>query len=181
MMRWRKQAALLTLVMVLFYTTADLFAHGGGTPRIINAELGSMVVSVWTQPDPLATGTVHITVALSEANVTADGRAEPGEPLLNREITLLLRAPNGETPPSIVPVTHDNAANKLLYEADFDVVTPGVWQMTLQVDDAGELPFELEIQNASPLNWTVIGGVALVIVLLGWIVWQRRKQAQATM
>jgi hypothetical protein len=174
---WRKQVLLLSLVL-LFGTSSHLYAHGGGTPRVINAELGSTVVSVWTQPDPLATGTIHITVALSEAVVNADGRVEPGEPLLNREISLAMLAPDAGAAPVVVPVTHADAANKLLYEADFDVATPGAWQMVLQVADAGEIPFALEIQTASPLNWTVIGGVALVAVVLGWLIWQRRQSAQ---
>ena len=61
----------------------------------------------------------------------------------------------------------------------FDVATPGVWQMTLQVEGAGELPFELEIQDGLSLDWTLIGGVALVVVVLGWLLSQRRKQSQS--
>lgn len=178
-MRRCKTTVLFSLLLMLFVTAAPLYAHGGGTPRIVNAELGSLIVSVWTQPDPLETGTVHITVALSEAVRNANGRVEPGEPLLNREIALLMRAPEATTFSEIIPVTHENAANKLLYEADFDVATPGVWQMTLQVEGAGELPFELEIQDGLSLDWTLIGGVALVVVVLGWLLSQRRKQSQS--
>jgi hypothetical protein len=160
---------------LLLVSGLPVSAHGGGTPQVVNEAVGNYVVSVWTQPDPLVTGTVHVTVSLSERIVNDSGRIEPGQPVLNQEIVLITTAPGEDDPTDSIPVTHANAANKLLYEADFDLEQTGTWQIVMFVNGVDELPFTLDVRSPSPINWTVAGGIMLIVVVIGWFVLQRRR------
>jgi hypothetical protein len=174
-----RTAIVMLLTGLLLLMSLPVSAHGGGTPQVINAEVGPYVVSIWTQPDPIVTGTVHVTVSLSEQNVNDNGRVEPGVPVLNQEIVLLATLPDEGVPAISTRVTHADATNKLLYEADFDLEQTGTWQMELAINDAYELPFTLDVRTPSPINWTLVGGVLLVVALVGWLVLQRRRTAQS--
>ena len=50
-------------------------AHGGGTPRLTNAEAGPYRVYAWSEPDPLLAGDVHLSVVL-----TVPAESRPADP-----------------------------------------------------------------------------------------------------
>ena len=108
----------LFLALILGYISGVAQAHGGGVPRLTNAEVGPYWVSVWTQPDPLRAGEVHFTVAVSEPGL--NGR-EVGAPILDATLELWLIPLNDKQQQMNVWATHDEAVNKLFYEADIEV------------------------------------------------------------
>ena len=160
----------------LCYPASMVGAHGGGVPRLTNAEIGPYWISVWSQPDPLRVGEMHLTVALSEPSGPEAALKEAGPPVLNAAIEVRLRPVGwpGETISAIA--SHENSANKFLYEADLLVPQAGRWEVTLLVvgpdGSSGSVDFEVEVLPASPLkfSWTlagVIGVVLLVALMLG--------------
>lgn len=175
----KRVLVLLLLVGLVGGGIRPIHAHGGGTPQLINVEVGPHLVSAWTQPDPLVPGTVHVTVSVAERLETERGRIEPGEPILNQAIRLEIADPAPGSAPTVLPVTHGEAENKLLYEVDFEIDAPGDYQLTLLIDGAGNVPFTLAVEPPPLVNWTVVGGVALVALLAGWFLWQRRTEARA--
>jgi hypothetical protein len=171
--------ALCLLALVTALPTGVARAHGGGTPRLTNAEAGPYWVSAWTQPDPLRVGQAHITVAVSRPSQAASARGEAGPPVLDAavEVTFEPSGRAGET--LIVRATHEGAANKLFYEADLELPETGRWQATVLVagpDGAGSAGFEAQVSPPSAFSWTWIGGLGLVALAAVWMVQRFRDR-----
>lgn len=176
-LRWILWSALL---LMLALPAARVQAHGGGTPQLTNADAGPYWVSVWTQPEPLRAGEVHVTVAVSEPGDTSASRREAGAPVLGADVQVeFSRAESSSDEaagqPIVVYATHENAANKLLYEADLTLPTSGEWQVRVTVEGPagqGSASFGAIVRAEQDSNWTwalVLGPAAIAAV---WI-WQR--------
>jgi len=167
----------ILMTLVLGYPTSGALAHGGGVPQLTNAKAGPYQVSVWTQPDPLRVGEVHFTVAVSEPGPT--GR-EAGSPVLDAVVELQLVPPGEKNkPPLRVSATHNEAVNKLFYEADINLPAEGPWQVSTSVkgpSGSGQTNFTVEVLPPSAFNWwIVLGGAAVVITATGWVVVKSSK------
>lgn len=155
-------------------------AHGGGKPQLVNSPAGPYLVSVWTNPDPLRVGTAHFTIAVSEPPPPG---AENGEIVLNAAVRVALTPQN--QPPEVRPVgglaTHQDATNKLFYETDLEVPLEGLWQVAVLIDGpagAGEVAFEIEVRPAGGTNWTLLGGVAVVLVMAALLIQFSQKRTR---
>lgn len=173
-----RSALVLLLFLLLVSLAAPAEGHGGGRPMLVNEPAGPYLLSVWLAPDPLRVGTIHVTVAVSEPN--EDGSA--GEPVLGAAVRILFTA---EDQTGVVPIgalaTHQNAANRLFYEADLEVSAPGNWRAEVIVDGPagrGQSAFSALVLSPASTNWVVVGAVSLVIaavVALILLSGQRRK------
>jgi hypothetical protein len=161
----------LALILPLtFWVAADtVWAHGGGTPQLVNAQAGPYRVSAWTQPDPIRVGKVHITVAVAEP---ATEQSEADNLVLDATVRVHLQALERGGESLVVLATRENAVNKLFYEADLDLTSEGQWRMTIQVKGpagAGGASFDVEVLSPSAFNslarrWPMWGGAGLILL-----------------
>jgi hypothetical protein len=158
---------LITALLAILVSAAPANAHGGGTPQLVQAPSGPYQVYAWTNPDPARAGVLHVTVSLVEP--------ASQQPVLDAEVQILAQW-GEESPPIAAPATHENALIKTYYEADIELPTAGVWQITVAHSDAagrGRASFLLEVKPAT-FNWRPIGiGAVLALIALGaWFVLQ---------
>ena len=146
------------ILMLVFFCPKLADAHGGGVPFVSNEPLGEFTASVWLDPSPLEVGQVHVTVALGKDESV----------VLNQVVHVRLIADGGARLDSLA--THENAANRFLYEADFAVSEAGNYQLEVRVDGQDEqLAFsDIMIQESSWVRSPWLGVVALTIVVALW-------------
>jgi hypothetical protein len=118
--------------------TRVLLALGLLAPTVVRADGGAVrlrggsddwVLTVFTAPEPLRVGVVDVSVLAQ--------RRDTGEALLDAEVTLTLRPPDGE--PFTLPATRARATNKLLHSAVVDLPVAGVWALSVTVRRGGEV------------------------------------------
>jgi len=163
--------AILGLLLTALPAQAAL-AHGGGAPRLTNADAGPYWVSAWTQPDPLRVGQAHVTVAVSEPNPTAGAR-EAGQPVLGATVSVRFEPLDRAGETLNLAATHAGAVNKLFYETDLELPHTGRWQVTVFVEGpagAGSASFEAQVSAPSPFNWTRVAGLGVVALAVVWAV-----------
>jgi hypothetical protein len=160
----------ILVTLLVGNTTSGTLAHGGGVPQVTNAKAGPYRVSVWTQPEPLRAGEIHFTVAVSQPGSVDQ---EAGAPILNAVVELQLIPATGLDDAVRVFATHDEAVNKLFYEADVDLLTAGVWQVVVSVKGPSGLEqteFTIDVLPASGFNWWIVfGGGVIVLSVAGLI------------
>lgn len=167
-----KRLIVVALLLLVMQPVAVL-AHGGGTPQLVKEPAGAYAVYVWTNPDPLRVGTIHITVALVEPDSDA--------PVLNAAVQVTATPRTGQ--PLTVDATHKNATIKSYYEADMQLRETGPLQITVAYQDgaaAGSAGFAVQVEEAGA-NTQLIGmGVAL-LAIGGGVLWMLigRKQRPA--
>jgi len=175
------------LALALF--NSSLHAHGGGTPRLVNAGDGPYRIFAWTQPEPLRAGEIHISIAITEP--PPEGSKIDDSSLSNElervvqgaEITLLLASIN--EPDAVIEVSAAaSTVSEFYYEADLILPTEGVWRMRLVAKaEAGvsQAEFRADVLPARQVNWTLVGGGAVLFILLsvslGFRVRQGNKEA----
>ncbi len=167
MRRQTGQILLLTLLFVLCAVPA--LAHGGGTPQLVQTPAGPYLVYAWTNPTPVRVGTLHVTVALTDPATD--------EPVLNVPVEVILTPSDGGALVS-APATHDKATIKSYYETDLEIPTEGAWQATISLQSpqgAGETSFPIDVQPQSISRWLLIGVGAVVVVVVAWFFWPKKK------
>lgn len=170
-MRWLSRVTgLLITVLTGLSMAQPAQAHGGGTPQLADVPAGPLHIFAWSKPDPARVGTLHITVALVDP---AGGR-----PVMNAAVQVHVRPLDVElaTEPVTAQATHYKATIKTYYEADLPIPAAGSWQVAIDytaAQGAGSAGFDLAIREKSVINWPLIGGGALVAVVLGWFFWPR--------
>jgi hypothetical protein len=173
---------LVTALGMLFGPGIDTTqAHGGGVPQLINAEVGPYWVSVWTQPNPLRVGQVHITVAVSEPPAASSSQREAGAPVLDAMVQVQFQPPAGSGQPWTTSATHEGAINKLLYETDVHLAEAGSWQVWVAVDGvqgSGRTGFQVQVAEARGPRWPWIGGLAIAGLGALWVVQQARGKKE---
>lgn len=168
------------LIIALFFgglllITPKAQAHGGGTPQLINADIGPYWISTWVNPMPPQTDDFHLTIALSKPTNSNASLREAGPPILNAAILVQLQSPSDPTVIFSAAATHEQSANPFLYEVDFILPNAGSWQGTITVDGPdsgnGSIEFEIEVTENASLNWPVlfISGFTLVILAVFWL------------
>lgn len=136
------------------------FAHGGGTPQLVNAPAGAYLISAWSQPDPVRVGTLHLTIAVAQADTF--------DPILEASVTIELLHSSGQQ--RIAQATHEQATNKLFYESDVEIDTTGEWAVIIVVNESEAVGFPLNVlPPLSPLRrfgpW-LAAGLGLMALLL---------------
>lgn len=171
------------LVGSLLLTYSQVYAHGGGTPRLTNEPAGPYRLYVWSSPEPLRVGEVHMTLAVvlpPEDSQTID------ESSLFNDLDQVVTGADIEL--TFVPVSPSSLSsaddvieairvkvfpseiNPLYYEMDTELPIAGEWQIS--IDIAGKLgtgtaTFPAQIEDALLLDWGILAGV---VVLLGFII-----------
>ena len=171
-----KKYALFTLLagllLILGAYAPRTAAHGGGEPRLIGQPAGSFLLSIWTLPNPMAAGPANFIAAIGQPTE----RVPQGLVVIDADIQIFLTSPSGEV--TQVAATHTNATNKLFYESYIDLDEEGTWHIRVEVSKDGQSgTAEFEMDVPAPIhqtNWMLIGGIAIVVVTLGWMGWQAR-------
>lgn len=166
---------LISLGSLLLLSTLPLYAHGGGELIAGPVPVGAYAVYIWLNPpDPRATEAIHFTVGVA----APDDR----QPILDAQIVVEMRAKNDGSLIVSAPVTTEQSVNKLFYETDIEVATPGLYEAVFFVsgtDGEGSITVDVEVGPPSKINWLMIGLSGLgVIVILGW--WRSRKPFSET-
>ena len=177
------------LLLTVALLPAPLLAHGGvGIQHLNNVPAGPYRVYVWSDPEPPQVGAYHVTIALTE-NIEGDTTGLAGGPVLDAYVIVeLTHLESGSTFSS--RATHDDALNKLFYEASFEPAKQGNWSVQVRIAppgcEAGEVSgdqqsgasalsceaeyivgFQDEILPKSFPWQTVLGGLLSVLLLAG--------------
>lgn len=167
--------AVLLFGAVLFSRGAQ--AHGGGTPQLTNENIGPYWISVWTSPEPVREGELHLTVAVAEPGETAGGQA--GAPVLGADVDITLVPRSGGLADVRAPATNEQAANKLFYEADLLVPAAGDWLVQIDVEGPqgnGTAEFGLDVLPAQDNRWLVAGGAGFLILAAFFVFYSVRRR-----
>ena len=178
---------LTVFALIVAYANVAL-AHGGGTPQLVNSEAGPYRLFVWTQPEPLHAGDVHVTVAVILPDSQGETQNDAG---LNQNDLAVTDATVGVT--FRLPQTSQEIAVQATlgewtgvpyYEADVTLPAAGDWQTNIDVDGPqgkGEVTFALSILPPREINWPLVaGGSFAVLVLLGLAIGWSRMQSGRT-
>jgi hypothetical protein len=128
------------------------FADGGAV--LSQATAGSYRITLFGSPSPLRAGPVDLSVMLQDAKT--------GEPVLDRPVTITVRAASNQKTEAWVPpccsmktqsaavaATHAAAQNKLLYAANLILPASGPHDLVVQI---GDLSAESRIDVKPPLS-----------------------------
>jgi hypothetical protein len=135
-------------------------AHGGGKQQVGGEVLGPFRVYVWTSPEPWRVGEAHTTVAVTR---TLEGEGET--PATGVQV-FVVYAQDGQS--ERVAALEQTGPQAGFYEADGQVATAGEWQVTVEVagpEGGGKVSFVEAVQPANAVNWWLIGGGTLVLLL----------------
>lgn len=162
----------LMLFLLGFLLTFPSSTSGnGGTPRLANARAGPYLVSVWSRPDPVQVGELH----LSAAVMVPDARA----PVLNAEVRLIARPTAGHGTPVSALASRGAGANKLLYHADLKLPHADRWRVTVLVEGLtgrGSTDFQVVAKPRAVRKGVLAGtGLSLVALVLVTLLWFHSK------
>lgn len=161
-------AVFLLLLLSLFVTAKVVLAHAGvGTQQINNIDLGEFRIWVWSDPEPPQVGNYHVAVALTES-LENDPNGFAGEPVLNTDVVVEMEHVNTGLL-LVAQATHEDAVNKLFYEAIFAPEQTGIWSVRVIVQGGNgpaEISYTDEIELAA-FPWMTIGGALLALILAG--------------
>lgn len=130
---------------------APVWAHGCGSVRVANEEIGRYRATICVFPEPVQTGTAHISVALSDN--------ETGKPLLNQPVTVALD--DGEP----IPAVHDNADNRFFHEADFELDEAREYQITVNIADEEPIVLGITAEPAPLISVRTIAAVVAIVAI----------------
>lgn len=173
---YKKLTVALVALLLLVAGFSRASAHAGGEARLVSAEAGPFLISLWTLPNPMVAGEANFIAAVGQP--TAETGDTGGVVVLDADLQLTLTPPSG--PAFSLPVTHETATNKLFYESYMTLDEVGTWQASLQISrgaEQGTAAFEFTVAPAPfNANWMLIGGIAIVVLALGWMALQTRRQ-----
>lgn len=167
---------LALLLLASAFVVRAVAAHGGGTPRLTNHDIGPYWISVWTAPQPPREGVLHITIAVAEPGEAAGQQA--GAPVLGATVDVTLTPPASGLATVYDSATNEQSANKLFYEADVIVPVAGEWLVTVAVqgpEGEGQAQFPLIIEPARAGNWFLWGGVGLLAIAGFYVYYAGRR------
>ena len=161
---YRTIAARLSVILILligqFLIIDRLAAHGTGTLQVIGEPTGPYLLTVWTSPDPVRVGELHVTVGVAEPDL--------GVPILDAEIKVRVLSLDSGEPTMVARATSKESDNKYLYEADFYPQVSGQYLVTVISKGrtgSGSVDFNLEIMPYVETQWLKIGLAGLALFL----------------
>lgn len=161
-------ALFLLILLPFFLNTPSVLAHAGvGTQQINNLNLGPYRIWVWSDPEPPQVGEYHVAVALTES-LDNDPNGFAGEPILGADVVVEMEhAASGLL--LTAQATHEDAINKLFYEAIFAPQQTGTWEIRVIVqgpEGPVQISYTDEVEPAT-FPWMAVGGGLLALVLAG--------------
>jgi hypothetical protein len=137
--------------MILAQATA---LADGGTVQL-RAEVGELVITVFTSPSPLTVGPTDISLLLQNHDSL--------EPVLNADVTLLLRSVASLAEIDARP-SRSRAQNKLLYAAPVTLPESGKWNLTLVILRNGRRTEATGTIHAAPASATAASYSSLLVL-----------------
>jgi hypothetical protein len=167
----------------LLVSIRPLSAHGGGVPQLTGELAGPYRIFVWTQPEPLRVGDIHLSIGVVKAAVD---RSRPNEsldePVTDATVTIHLLPVAQNSVPLQVPAILQEQLGSYYYEADATLPTNGDWRFTIEVSSklgVGQAAFVATVDRAREINWLLIVAAGVVLLcLLGLIGLWNRAQAR---
>ncbi len=142
-------AVLCLTVLICALPARPVHGHAGGEPVIAEAPAGPFVLYVWLDPAPAVAGEQHVTISV---NAPVPGTVdEETVPVLDAEVWVSATAAGDPDRVVSAPATHEQAANKLFYEARLELPQSGSWQLAIAIVSGTEtatLEFALEVEAA---------------------------------
>jgi hypothetical protein len=151
-------------------------AHAAGKLHLASVPAGDFLLTVWTAPEPVRVGELHVIVGVS--------RASDGDVVLDDDLRIEVTATSGLGEPLADQATREKSDNKFLYEANLRPREAAWYQVSVSVDhpqDAGGVvAFNLEVVAAAGPNWLLIGLATLLTVIgVAAILVRSRRSAKA--
>ncbi|MFW6067973.1 MAG: hypothetical protein ACOC9E_00175 [Chloroflexota bacterium] len=175
---WLKRlTALIACLLALSPSTSTARAHGGGTAQLTNEDIGPYWISVWTSPEPVREGTLHVTVSVAEPG--EEGERQAGPPVLDATVDLLLIPPEETMDAVSADATTEQSANKLFYEADMQIPAAGEWRAQIDVrseEGSGQAAFDLAVQPAQNSSLLLPAGAALLVIAAFFFFYSARRR-----
>ena len=169
---------LVLFLIILALSARTTSAHGGGAPQLTNESIGPYWISVWTSPQPVREGQLHVTVALAEPGEGDDQQA--GAPVLGATVEVTLTPRSGGFADIRATATNEQAANKLFYETDLMVPAAGDWEVEIAVrgaEGSGQAHFSLAVQPAQDTGWLLLAGGAFAIIAVFFLYYAARRRS----
>ncbi len=162
-----KRGFVLIVWLVLITQPLSATAHSLGRQQLERVPVGDYLVTAWTDPVDVQTDDeLHVTVAIEDN----------GGLVLDMDVAVIATLNDEQVRAA---ATHENAVNKLHYEAPMRLEQEGMWQVTIALQ-AGEASFELEVKPAErSIPWKWIGGGVIGLLVAGLIVMNRRNEEKA--
>ena len=174
----------LTMLLIACWS-GEVLAHGGGTSRLTDVAVGPYRLFVWSQPDSPRIGEMHFTVAVVEMDgdaAASDSGTTLDTPVLDAIVQLKLRAASNPEQILSGTATRDQALFPQYYETDLVVPAAGTWQAHVTVTGpkgAGDASFEFAVLPPRQINWMMVTGGILLLLLIS-IAGRLRGKARTT-
>ncbi len=176
---------LLALSFVLqLLVQAQPASANGGTIQVSSEPVGPYEVTVLTSPSPLVAGTADITVAVIDPRIVSPSQDPTA---LDAQVEVTAQPADNSSPPASFPATHDQATNKLLYQANVALPSSGQWQFTVRVsgpDGGGSVQFAADVSPSlfamDPTQFICTAIPVLIIVTVGIVALVRSRRKQST-
>lgn len=173
----------LMLLVVLLLWPLRAAAHAGGAPVLTDAAAGPYRVYAWMQPEPLHVGQVHLSVAVVRSSSDAAQADALDEPVMDARVMARFEQAGDATQVVTTPVEPLQGLGGFYYEADVHLLQADLWRISLEIagaDGAGAVSFERQVLPARRVNWRLVIGAGVVLVLLvglmgGWNRLQTRE------
>jgi hypothetical protein len=160
-------------MMLLLSTFRPVLAHTEGKMQLSAEPAGPFKMTVFTSPDPAVAGDIHVAALIF--------LAEDASPLLDADVMVEMKPLENNGSAHSSPAVLGEAENKLLFEAILDVSTPGLYLVTVSVEEgdgqSGEASFELDVTSGGGFNWLYLIPVILIgLVVAVWALYRNSRQ-----
>ncbi len=158
----------LLIALSLIFFGPSVLAHAGvGTQQINNQNIGPYRIWAWSDPEPPVVGSYHVAVALTES-LENDPNGFAGEPILNADVVVEMEHQTSGVQ-LIAQATHEDAVNKLFYEAILAPQQTGTWEIRVIIQGPeGPVQASYSDEVESPaFPWLAVGGGVLALLLAG--------------
>lgn len=182
-LHWRWIAVAVLWAVNLVWVAAPLYAHGGGVPRLTGEPAGPYRIFVWSQPEPLRVGDIHLSIGLVRAEAEGSQAADAlDEPVTDATVTVSLQPVAENARPIRTLAVLQEQLGSYYYEADATLPTAGDWRITIDVSGDlgdGSAAFVGAVASAREVNWLLLIAAGLLLLcLLGLIGLWNRVQAK---
>jgi hypothetical protein len=161
------------LIVALVLACAAAAAHADGGRLQMRQSAGPFVVSLFTTPESLATGSADLSVMVEEQG--------SGSILLDADVAVTLTSQDARLAPVIAHLSHAHATNRLLEDAVVQLPHAGRWRAVIHVSEAGReasVTTVLTVANYSARRGTVWLFALLpvcAIALFAWVEVAKRR------
>jgi hypothetical protein len=181
---WRSpwRLGLIGLALLLVMGGEPLWAHGGGTPRLIDVAAGPYRIFAWTLPEPMRVGEVHVTIGLTANGASAVGATDQlVQPVTDATVLVHFVPVAGDVAP-IVRTATLSGVGAVYYEADASLPTAEEWRVMIEVQGAAgtaTAEFAEVLLPARTVNRSLLiaGSVAFLFLIAFIGIWNRQRAA----